>query len=49
VGIKFMTGLDPGYPQRGIMKPQMGFTPVAGKEKLGMGKRKKRRTRWELD
>lgn len=32
-----MMGLDPGYPQRGPYEASEGFTPVAGKEKLGEG------------
>ncbi len=33
-----MAGVDPGYLNAGLMKPRKGFTLVAGKEKLGVGK-----------
>ncbi len=35
-----MVGVDPGYLNMGLMKPRRGFTLVAGKEKLGVGKAK---------
>ncbi len=37
-GIHVMVGVDPGYLNVGLMKPRKGFTLVAGKEKLGVGK-----------
>jgi hypothetical protein len=37
-GILVMVGVDPGYLNAGFMKPRRGFTLVAGKEKLGVGK-----------
>jgi len=38
VGSKVITGLIRFALNAGLMKPQKGFTPVAGKEKLGEGK-----------
>ena len=37
MGFNVMTGVDPGYLNAGLRKPKMGFTLVAGKEKLGVG------------
>ncbi len=37
-GIHVIVGVDPGYLNAGLMKPRRGFTLVAGKEKLGVGK-----------
>ena len=31
-------GLDPVTLNAGLMKPWRGFTPIAGEEKLGVGK-----------
>jgi hypothetical protein len=36
--IHIMAGVDPGYLNAGLMKPRRGFTLVAGKKKLGVGK-----------
>jgi hypothetical protein len=35
-----MAGVNPGCLNAGLMKPRRGFTLVAGKEKLGVGKDK---------
>jgi hypothetical protein len=37
-GIDVMAGVDPGYPNAGLRKPRRGFTLVAGKKKLQVGK-----------
>ncbi len=37
-GIHVMVGVDPGYLNMGLMKPRKGFTLVAGKERLRVGK-----------
>ncbi len=37
-GIHVMAGVDPGYLSAGLMKTRRGFTLVAGKKKLGVGK-----------
>ncbi len=34
-----MVGVDPGYLNMGLMKPRKGFTLVAGKGKMGVGKK----------
>jgi hypothetical protein len=36
--LNVITGVDPVYLNAGLMKPRRGFTLVAGKEKLGVGK-----------
>ncbi|HVP79326.1 MAG TPA: hypothetical protein VMV04_15685 [Thermodesulfobacteriota bacterium] len=35
-----MADPDPDYLNVGLMKPRRGLTPVAGKKKLGVGKRR---------
>jgi hypothetical protein len=37
-GIHVMVTVDPGYLNAGLMKPRRGFTLVAGKKTLGVGK-----------